>query len=126
MLDAVVETLPGLARFVHMAYSKPGRMTLINRQAGEGEERFRTFLSKTGVRQGDPLGPLLYSLTAATAMREVHKYYEDQSRIPPIAPMYADDTNGLFTAADSNTLKAERGRVDAMCSQQHSTGSASS
>ena len=82
MLHAVVETLPGLARFVHMAYSKPGRVTLVNRLAGVGEERFKTFLSKTGVRQGDPLGPLLYALTAVTAMREVHQYYEDQQRTP--------------------------------------------
>ena len=105
MLDAVVETLPGLARFVHMAYSKPGRVILANRRAGADEEHFKTFLSKTGVRQGDPLGPLLYALTAATAMLEVQEHYAAKEQEAPIALMYADDTNGLLSAADGDTLK---------------------
>jgi hypothetical protein len=40
-------------------------------------------------------------------MREVHQYYEDQQRSPPIVLTFADDTNGLLSAADSATLKAD-------------------
>ena len=40
-------------------------------------------------------------------MREVHQYYEDQQRTPPIALTFADDTNGLLSATDSATLKAD-------------------
>ena len=107
MMQAVKDVVPDLSRFVFMAYSKPARMVLAKH--GPGDERYRVFLSKTGVRQGDPLGPLLYTLTAAVAMKQVHSHYLAKGAEPPIALSFADDINGLISAADSASLE---GRID--------------
>ena len=105
MMQAVKDVAPGLARFVFMAYSKPARLVLANH--GPGDERFHVFLSKTGVRQGDPLGPLLYALTAAVAMKQVRMHYLSKGEQPPIALSFADDINGLICAANNASLEAK-------------------
>jgi hypothetical protein len=91
VLRMVLEVCPGLLPFVRMSYRREGRLVLANR--GTGAERFRIFLSRTGVRQGDPLGPVLFALAAMEAMRKVQAVH------PGVAlPSYADDVNGLIRA----------------------------
>ena len=91
VLRMVKEVCPGLLPFVRMSYKRDGRLNLANR--GSGDERFRIFLSRTGVRQGDPLGPVLFALAAMEAMRNTQK---DCPNVPLLS--LADDVNGLIRA----------------------------
>jgi len=51
-LDRVSEDFPEIAPWVHWCYSQPAELRFGNRR----------ILASTGVQQGDPLGPLLFSL----------------------------------------------------------------
>ena len=115
VLRMVLEVCPGLLPFVRMSYRRQGRLVLANR--GPGKERYRVFLSRSGVRQGDPLGPVLFALAAMEAMRKVQAAHPD---VP--LPSYADDVNGLIrargaqAAADTSravyaTLRKEFGAI---------------
>ena len=53
MLQAVLNQAPGIYHFVHAAYSEPSLLLFGNHIIESAE----------GVQQGDPLGPLLFSLT---------------------------------------------------------------
>jgi len=91
VLRMVLEVCPGLLPFVRMSYRRHARLVLANR--GSGAERFRVFLSRTGVRQGDPLGPVLFALAAMEAMRKV------QAAHPGVVlPSLADDVTALMRA----------------------------
>jgi hypothetical protein len=91
VLRMVLEVCPGLLPFVRMSYRREGRLVLANR--GTGEERFRIFLSRTGMRQGDPLGPVLFALAAMEAMTKVQADHQGVA-----LPSFADDVNGLIRA----------------------------
>ena len=58
MLLAVCEKAPQLFPLVHSAYSAPSSLFIQD----------KTILSAEGVQQGDPLGPLLFSLTTMDLM----------------------------------------------------------
>ena len=58
MLLAVCEKAPQLFPLVHSAYSAPSSLFIQD----------KTILSAKGVQQGDPLGPLLFSLTTMDLM----------------------------------------------------------
>ena len=58
MTQAVSEHLPRLLAYVQMSYQR--RSPLVTRR---GDGTMEVLWSATGVRQGDPLGPLLFALT---------------------------------------------------------------
>ena len=53
MLNAIVEHVPQIYRFCHLAYDTSSALKFFN----------HTLLSQEGVQQGDPLGPLLFCLS---------------------------------------------------------------
>ena len=55
----------------------------------------RIFASATGVRQGDPLGPLYFALAEARAMRNV-----SVDGVPLHKYRYADDGMLMFRSSD--------------------------
>jgi hypothetical protein len=57
MAQAVRKHAPGLFRLAKWAYDKPSRLVI-----GSGNEVILQIPSSQGVRQGDPLGPLLFSI----------------------------------------------------------------
>jgi hypothetical protein len=66
-LEEVARELPGLARWVHWCYGQPAHLW------AEGE----TLQSSSGVRQGDPLGPLLFSLVLRRVCVKLSEKYPD-------------------------------------------------
>ena len=58
MSQAVSDHLPGLLPYVQTSYQR--RSPLVTRR---GDSTMEVLWSVTGVRQGDPLGPLLFALT---------------------------------------------------------------
>ena len=71
MLHAVREQSPGIYDFVHSAYSQPSLLFF----------KDNIIESAEGVQQGDPLGPLLLSLTVhpilKTLKSEIRNFYLD-------------------------------------------------
>ena len=61
MLLAVCEKAPQLFPLAHSAYSAPSSLFIQD----------KTILSVEGVQQGDPLGPLLFSLTTMDLMESL-------------------------------------------------------
>ena len=78
MLAAVEQRCPALLPMVAWAYSRHGRLLV------QGSDE--VVLSRSGVRQGDPLGPLLFALTLQGPLEEV----AGMGLARPLA--YADDT----------------------------------
>lgn len=104
MLAELKAVAPGLLPLARLVYCRDGRLVLPNH--GAGEERFRVFLSRTGARQGDPLGPILFALGALAAMRKVQAAHPDVH-----LPSYVDDVNGMVEGRGDAAVAA---KVDAV------------
>ena len=82
MLHAVAERAPALLPLATWAYSKPSELLLRDAPAG-----MQPIVSAAGVRQGDPLGPLFYSLTTYPALQTAAAAHPDAHALA-----YLDDT----------------------------------
>ena len=82
MLQAVQQRAPSLLAYVTWCYGQPTRLHVEN-----APPNVPPLLSQAGVRQGDPLGPLLFALTLQQALEEVR----DGSN-PARVIAFADDT----------------------------------
>ena len=100
MLTELKAVAPGLLPLVRLVYCREGRLVLPNH--GAGEERFRVFVSRTGSRQGDPLGPVLFALGALSAMRKVQEKHPDVD-----LPSFVDDVNGFVEARGAAALSVK-------------------
>ena len=65
MFAEVRENFPELARYTENSY---GQASVLNYGAGSLE-------STTGVHQGDPLGPLLFSLTLQPVLKKIQEIF---------------------------------------------------
>jgi hypothetical protein len=64
-MKAVTERAPQLLAFVKWVYNQTSRLWAIGHEEGTPPIR-----SMTGVRQGDPMGPLLFALALQSALKE--------------------------------------------------------
>ena len=101
MLQAVSSHAPALLPFVQWVYGSPGQLVVDGAPADT-----QPLLSQTGVRQGDPLGPLLFALTMQKVLLQVCEAHPD---IRAVA--YADDT---FLVGSADTVTAA---FPTMCSE---------
>jgi hypothetical protein len=105
VLEAVLKHVPGLLPFARFSYARDSRLVYVNSeyQGAPGEELFRTFFSRTGVRQGDPLGPALFALAMVEALERVQAQHPDTDVCAfaddGIALIEANDRAGLVTKA---------------------------
>ena len=72
ILQAVSERHPELFPFVHWAYSSPAELWVQG-----GPNGHELLWSTTGVRQGDPIGPLLFSLGLQGPLEEVARDFPE-------------------------------------------------
>lgn len=102
-IQVVADELPELLPFVRCAYGCDARLVWSSR--GKGNTTFRVFLSRTGVRQGDPLGPALFALGYLVALRKTFAAHPGAQ-----LPSFLDDTSIIGSHAASSavfaTLKA--------------------
>lgn len=88
IFEECARTLPELLPLLRVAYARPGRLTYSRRATGR--QSVFTLLSRAGVRQGDPLAPLLFCLAWAVVLRNT------KARVPGAdLPSYADDVTLL-------------------------------
>jgi len=113
MLTELKAVAPSLLPLARLVYSRDGRLVLPNH--GAGEERFRVFASRTGARQGDPLGPVLFALGALAAMRKVQAAHPDV-----LLPSYVDDVNGLLEGRGAAAVAAKADLVFASLRKEFS------
>ena len=104
MLAELKVVAPSLLPLARLVYCRDGRLVLPNH--GPGEERFRVFWSRTGARQGDPLGPILFALGALSAMRKAQAEHPDVQ-----LPSFVDDVNGLVEGSGAAALAAKADAV---------------
>lgn len=90
VLSEVARRLPELLPFVRLGYCTPGELHFS--APGAGPTSHKVFASATGVRQGDPMGPVLFCLAYAVALRATRAAHPDT---PFSLPSYIDDTTVL-------------------------------
>jgi hypothetical protein len=104
MLQGVAEVAPQLLPFVRSMYRRAGRLVLPN--TGSGAERYRLFMSQTGARQGDPLGPVLYALAVLVAMKRVQAAHPGL-----LIPQFVDDVEVCVEGVGEAAASAQGGAV---------------
>lgn len=93
MAKAVLQHTPKYYRAVQWAYGEPSPLILT-----DGDKTFQV-MSHTGVRQENPLGPLLFSVTMRSLPEHVPKHLKDS-----VVMAYLDDvfillnTSRIYTA----------------------------
>jgi len=101
VMEAVLKFVPSLLPFVRMSYGGESRLVFANndRSGADGEELSHTFWSRTGVRQGDPLGPVLFALAIVAVLEEVQAKHPDVDVFA-----FADDGITLIEATSRPAL----------------------
>jgi len=104
VLEAVLKRVPGLLPFVRFSYDRESRLVFVNNQfsGAPGEEALRTFMSRTGVQQGDPLGPVLFALAVLEVLERVLAQHPDAD-----ISAFADDGIAAIKAISRADLAAE-------------------
>jgi hypothetical protein len=106
MLQSVIEEIPEIYKFCHLAYNNPSSLKFGN----------FTILSQEGPQQGDPLGPLLYCLPTHKILTSIHSEfvagYMDDLTLGAEASVVADDIEfirreGKSIGLELNTAKCE-------------------
>ena len=82
MVSAVRARVPTLLPFVRTAYGRPSRVFVQGAPVGTDP-----IMCASGVRQGDPLGPLLFAITLQGPLEEVSAAHPDANLLA-----YMDDT----------------------------------
>jgi hypothetical protein len=88
---------------VRFSYDRESRLVFVNNQfsGAPGEEALRTFMSRTGVRQGDPLGPVLFALAVIEVLERVQVQHLDAD-----ISAFADDGIAAIKATSRAALAA--------------------
>lgn len=89
LLRAVAEFMPHLYPYASKVYGP--HSTPVLQFAMDGSELAEPVLSRQGVQQGDPLGPLLFALTVLPVMTSFRDKFPDMG-----LPAYLDDMTILF------------------------------
>jgi len=98
-LREVRHKMPGLAPWADFCYSHPSKLVF----------GAHTIASETGVQQGDPLGPLLFSLALQPALQEMANFQAPDGQRLELVFSYLDDLclagSSSVVASALNTLK---------------------
>ena len=112
MMKEAKRCLPDLWNLIRWSYEKHSRLYF-----GDG-----TFLtSESGVRQGDPLGPLLFSVAYAKVLRQLIKELNDGGILDDLSVMaYLDDT--YLTMKPELEARAKSIAINVFSSMQQESG----